>query len=608
MTRRIALRLGLAASAFLLVASTVAPSIASASVNETPTPAAVAQTAPPTQSGDRSDAVVSGPVRFVPLGSTAMHEVGGGHYRGTLEVVSSSKTGLALIDELGFEDYLRGINEVPGNWPAEALKAQAVAARTYLLWGLAKGPAGEGKTLNYDICATTACQVYRGLDNEGGTTGRAWTDAVEATRGIAVTYGGKPILARYHSTSGGRTRNNEDVYTSEGPLPYLVAVDSPEETASPLWRWRSVFTKARMAEMLRADDATKPQGDLAGLEFTKYPDGSSKPNEVKITGASGTTVTRASTFARVVSREAAARWPADYPPPNPAKPGSKLPDAIPSSNFTFVDAGDSFAVEGSGWGHGVGMSQYGALGMAEAGRSYNQILSHYYADTKIERSGEPDQVRVGIGSGASKITIDGSGEFRVEGPDGKVLADRALGTFTVEPRAKGTVVVHFPPGINAHLALSGLSLATPVISPDAEALHLEYTISRPSMVHFVVVDAAGGGVYESDEKVVAAGAGQFDWALSTSSGVRAPPGEYKITVVARSGSESSELAERLAIVRATDAGRNGSRLWLVLAVVALVLIAITAAAAFALKKRRRRGYNLNIDGQSSVISERPPEP
>jgi len=106
------------------------------------------------------------------------------------------------VNHLGLEEYVRGIDEVPPSWPAAALQAQAIAARTYAAH---KALAGEARwrELGADICATSTCQVYRGLDGERRALGYGWLQAVEATAGRALLEAGRPIMASYSSTANG---------------------------------------------------------------------------------------------------------------------------------------------------------------------------------------------------------------------------------------------------------------------------------------------------------------------------------------------------------------------------------------------------------------------
>jgi stage II sporulation protein D len=183
---------------------------------------------------------VASPVRLVPLSSVPTR-VGGLHsYFGTIELKSASD-GIAVVDVLALERYLLGLREVPLDWPMEALRAQAVAARTYALWTLATERAGAAEVYGFDICASDQCQVFSGADVIAAPDGDRWRRAVKSTVRRVAVYGGEPILARYHSTSGGRTLTNSEAFPGDPDLPYLRSVPSPHEEESPLFRWTVSF-------------------------------------------------------------------------------------------------------------------------------------------------------------------------------------------------------------------------------------------------------------------------------------------------------------------------------------------------------------------------------
>lgn len=143
-------------------------------------------------------------VRFEPLGPGApgLAVAGVGAYRGTVEVRRNGGS-LAVVNHLGLEDYVRGIDEVPPSWPAAVLQAQAIAARTYAAHHAGNTAATPWRAVGADICATPQCQVYRGLDGERKAQGHGWLGAVEATAGRALLEGNRPILASYSATANG---------------------------------------------------------------------------------------------------------------------------------------------------------------------------------------------------------------------------------------------------------------------------------------------------------------------------------------------------------------------------------------------------------------------
>ncbi|HVF79234.1 MAG TPA: SpoIID/LytB domain-containing protein [Solirubrobacteraceae bacterium] len=151
-----------------------------------------------------------------------------GRYRGNLLLHASALGGISAINALGIDDYIRGVvaGEMPSGWPQAALRAQAVAARTY---ALATSKNGDG----FDQYADTRSQVYNGISGETATT----DEAVAATAGEVVSYAGKPIVTYYFSTSGGRTEDVENSFLGAEPAPYLRSVEDPYDNASPRHRW-----------------------------------------------------------------------------------------------------------------------------------------------------------------------------------------------------------------------------------------------------------------------------------------------------------------------------------------------------------------------------------
>jgi len=148
-----------------------------------------------------------------------------------------------------FETYLKGVAEVPGSWPQEAVKAQAVAARSYAVRAM-----GKHASSNYDICDEVHCQYYQGYDKEKDT---GWVQAVEATRGKVLTYQGQVAQCFYSSSCGGHTDNNEDVWGGS-PVPYLRGVPDPYcmDAVNPYAHWTVTFTRQELESRLNAGSST----------------------------------------------------------------------------------------------------------------------------------------------------------------------------------------------------------------------------------------------------------------------------------------------------------------------------------------------------------------
>jgi len=262
----------------------------------------------------------------------------GRRYRGTL-TLSMSGANFYVVNNLMMENYLRGVVpvEVSALWPIESVKAQAVAARTYAL----KYQSG---TPIYTICSTDACQVYRGVDWEHKNSDGAIVD----TLGTVAVYEGELIGTYFHSTSGGMTENSENVWAS--PRPYLKAVSSPGEEASSRYFWTFVYTDEEFTT--RIQKAT-------GIDIG-YPVGWKQINR----GASPRVMS-----AVIVGTKSEA-------PISGSKAEYYL--NLHERWFDLIFIPGKVVINGHGWGHGVGMSQYGARARALEGMKYQEILKYYY--------------------------------------------------------------------------------------------------------------------------------------------------------------------------------------------------------------------------------------
>jgi stage II sporulation protein D len=184
---------------------------------------------------------LAGPLVFSP--TSAPLEVGGKRYRGTFEV-TVSQARVRVVNGVRLEQYLWGVvpDEMPDEWPAEALKAQAVVARSYAL-------AVRRRTGPFDLYADVRSQVYGGIASEEAPA----TAAVNATAGQVLLHAGKVATTFFFSTSGGKTANVEDVWLGSKPTPYLVSVPDPHDSASPHHRWGPIAVPAaRMTQVVGA--------------------------------------------------------------------------------------------------------------------------------------------------------------------------------------------------------------------------------------------------------------------------------------------------------------------------------------------------------------------
>lgn len=531
---------------------------------------------------------VGGSVVFRPASGTTLHLAGEGAYRGSLEVVPATG-GVSVLNELSLEEYVAGIAEVPGRWPMEALKAQAVAARTYALWEMGRG---YWQRFGFDLCATTACQVYQGAEATRGEEGRRWARAVQETAGEILVHDGEPILARYHASSGGRTLPNEVVYPDSGPRPYLRGIDDPADRVSPLHTWEVTFPRDRLEAILR--EGIELEGTLVGVEADP------EAREVRIRTRGGELTLSGSRFRRVVSDVAPRLFGDDYPARRPD--GLRMPMTLPSSRFTVeplphpedaspppeeVDLPAAFRVSGRGYGHGVGMGQWGAKGRAEDGDDYREILAAYYGGLEPTRTDVPETIRVAVLRRVGRVGVSGDGGFAVLAGDDP-LSEGTLGSWEVEAGSDGAMRVHPPEGFEAPLALTGLEVPEEIVyePPDDEALEVAFVLPKPAEVEGVLTRRDPDEVVARADAVYEAGSAVLRIPLA---GERLEADDaYRLALEAFDG---TDVVAQEAEVRIRKAG--GSRLPI------FVAGAFAAVAAIILWWRRRQSSMMPVREQRS---------
>jgi stage II sporulation protein D len=326
-----------------------------------------------------------------------------GRFPGTLQVQRADDGTLSLTIALPFDRYLEGIAEVPSTWPRAALEAQAVAARSYALASTGWSGA-EGDALGTAICATASCQVYQGIPIPPDPTSRRWVSAVRRTDGLVLLSGGRPATTVYFSTSNGRTYANEDVFGS-APLPYLRPVVELDDGASPTSRWRARLPFGDLTLFLRAAGLWPRGPSIAAAD--------ARASTVTFRGGGATRTVGADDLRDAVNTWAPCLEPGSYPPP---VGDGRLPLTIPSHWLRLSATDRALLVTGRGWGHGVGMVQWGAYGKARAGRSAAEILAFYYGGLTPRPHPEPGLIHVEVTSGLAGIRIAPSGAgARIEG-------------------------------------------------------------------------------------------------------------------------------------------------------------------------------------------------
>lgn len=263
------------------------------------------------------------------------------------------------VEEMPLSDYLWGVvaAEMPASFHLEALKAQAVAARTYCLY---QRRLGTDKHPEADVCTDyTCCQAYLtreqaavGWGAEAARYADKVTQAVSSTDGLLCLYGGEPIDAVFFSSSAGKTSDAMAVWGTD--VPYLTSVDSPEGIEVPGWQTivsfnPQEFTARFLATCPDADFSGPPEGWIAGL------------------AADDTGLVTSLTIGGVQITGAQAR--------------SVL--GLRSAHFTAAATADKVTFWVTGYGHGVGMSQYGANALAGEGKSFQEILEWYYTGATV---------------------------------------------------------------------------------------------------------------------------------------------------------------------------------------------------------------------------------
>lgn len=366
---------------------------------------------------------VPGPVRFVPEGPRAWTRIEAkfvpkpnlcparqarnlhAAYPGIIEIGRRADGRLYLVTELDFPRYLKGIAEVPRNWPVDALKAQVVAARTYAA-GHMNPSSDVARELNYNLCATDACQVYRGLVVENGAWGEEWSKAVDETSGEILEYQGKPASTFYFSTSNGSTHSNREIFGGSA-LPYLQPKTETDDAASPLAAWRVQMSLSDLSETLRRAGSWT-EGSIESVTKTE--------DAISVEGGGKTISLSVDRFRNQLNAEAVCLTPRRYP--TPSATGRPLPQVVPSRWFDLGQQDRAIVLSGRGWGHGVGMVQWGAKGKAEKGMSYADILAFYYGGLRPAKRDQPGRIRIGLAVDLEEVTVERVGAVKVEGASG----------------------------------------------------------------------------------------------------------------------------------------------------------------------------------------------
>lgn len=279
-------------------------------------------------------------------GATPLVGINGKYYRGAvmLKPTSGSNTSMRVINVLDIEDYLLSVvpSEVPSRWPAEVLKAQAIAARSYVVANLNKH-----KVDGYDVKDTVEDQVYSGVQSENDETNQA----VAQTKGMVLKHNNAVISAFFHSTSGGATEVAEAVWGKN--LPYLKAVVDYDDE-SPHFTWKRPVSVSKLQSLFKTPGETL----LGVFVVSRYPGDSKRVKSVMLVSDKSSRLVTGQELRRLFN--------------------------LPSTQFSLFQQDLTYIFSGRGFGHGLGLSQWGAKALADRGYNAGQILSYYYKDVTIE--------------------------------------------------------------------------------------------------------------------------------------------------------------------------------------------------------------------------------
>lgn len=292
--------------------------------------------------------------KYVPLIFAGSH-----WYRGTIEIFPSLKNAktLTVVNSLPIEEYLYGVvpSEMPTSWPAEALKTQAVAARTYAMKNI-----GQYMAEGYDLTATVMSQVYDGAEVENPNSNQA----VDQTEGKVATYKSQLINACYSSGGGGITESGLDAWGNESP--YLKSVKD-FDFDSPKYAWYKSITNEAVQSFVRKEYKVNigKVTNISVLDNTT----SGRAKTVRIKGLSGVVDVDAKKL-RISLKLNSTLFQVSV-----AEPGTVEENNIPIPEL--------FLISGKGFGHGSGMSQYGSRYLAKSGKSYEEIIKYYYQGVEV---------------------------------------------------------------------------------------------------------------------------------------------------------------------------------------------------------------------------------
>jgi len=274
--------------------------------------------------------------------------INGRTFRGAIEFIREDNKYLSVVNYAELEDYIKGIlyHEASHYWPYEALKAQAVASRTYAVY-----QQQQSKNKDYDVTSDIYSQVYGGRTSERDRTNKA----VDMTKGQILVYREKVFPAYFHATCGGHTEDASLLWDID--IAPLKGVKCGFCKESPHSSWHYVLTKTEIKNKL---SGTKYKISSISDVVISGRDKSGRVTNLRILASGKDVVIPAKDFRHIIG-----------------------PNIIRSTNFSVRSIKNDVIFEGIGWGHGVGMCQWGAYFMAKNGDTYDKILGYYYSGSQI---------------------------------------------------------------------------------------------------------------------------------------------------------------------------------------------------------------------------------
>jgi stage II sporulation protein D len=277
------------------------------------------------------------------------------YYDGEIELVATKDNKFTVINLLTLEQYLYGVvpYEIDSDWTDEMIKVQAIIARTY---AVASKPRHQND--GFDFCSTVHCQVYRGINFKVYSRIK---QLVDSTTGLVIVDNNdKPIHSYYHACCGGATDDVRDIWQSSGEVYYLKGTKCVHCKSSPYYNWKFEIEKEKFNKILVSNDIKI--GKIVSINILDKTS-TGRVKNIELVGTKGTICLSANKFREVFGY-----------------------NKIRSTKFVEIKIfSNNIIITGNGWGHGVGLCQWGANNLSLNGKKFKEIIQYYYPKTKIKK-------------------------------------------------------------------------------------------------------------------------------------------------------------------------------------------------------------------------------